>query len=329
MHEAYSDDAIIAPIMALLDRFSRRGKPPRPMAKHDDISPEFRIQAQIIVGDSLGQSVVRDLGQMLYREIPLPSFELRRPTDSWIRGAMTAPELLIQYIALGSADECLDAIELAFRAINGAMRTWWNNSQQNREAYVHFHGTKLTPDEATDELNARFADHGLGYRFSVEAHQLIRSDSQFMQQEVVEPAWRLLHELAFAGPAEEFAHAHRCFRRGGPKDLEDAITNAAKAVESTAKAICAERRWKHDPGAPLVKLLKALWDHGLVPPRLDSFFAGLRTALESGLPPIRNSQGGHGQGAKTRDIDDHVVELALNLSASTIVFLCQAHKTMK
>lgn len=52
--------------------------------------------------------------------------------------------------------------------------------------------------------------------------------------------------------------------------------------------------------------------------RRVSFFAGLRTALESGLPPIRNSHGGHGQGPKPRDIDDHVVELALNPCASSM-----------
>lgn len=322
--------------MGLLDRFSRRGKPPRTLVKHDQIPQDFRKQALIILRDAIGhdeygrqQKLVEELGQMLYREIPTPSFELNQPGSYSAVWGGRAPELLYQYVALGSTDECLDAIELGFRAINGALRTWWNNSQHNRDSYLYFHGAKLTPDEATGEVNDRFADHGLGYRFSVEAHQLIRSDSQYMQQEVVEPAWRLLHELGFEGPAEEFAHAHACFRRGGAKDLEDAITNAAKAVESTAKAICAERRWKHDPGAPLVKLLKMLWEKGLVPARLDSFFAGLRTALESGLPPIRNSQGGHGQGPKPRDIDDHVVELALNLCASSIVFLCQAHKTTK
>ncbi|ACL64474.1 conserved hypothetical protein [Anaeromyxobacter dehalogenans 2CP-1] len=321
--------------MALLDRISRRRKPPQPLVKHDQIPPAFRLQAQMILQDALGrdeygrqQRLIEELGRMLYREIPTPSFELQR-VGSWIRGNITAPDVLYQYVAVGNTDECLDAIELGFRAINGEMRERWNKSQHDRKSYLHWHGAKLTPDEATEELNVRFADHGLGYRFSVEAHQLIRSDSQYMQQEVVELAWRLLHELGFDGPAEEFAHAHRCFRRGGAKDLEDAITNAAKAVESTAKAICAQRRWKHDRGATLKPLLKLLFDKGLVPTRLDSFFAGLRTALESGLPPIRNSQGGHGQGAKPREIDDHVVELALNLGASSIVFLCQAHRAMK
>lgn len=228
--------------MGILDRFSRRGKPSRPLVAHDEIPQDFRKQALMILSDAFGddeygrqRKVVEELGGMLYREIPSPSFELSQPGS--YGGAMwgpRSPPVLYQYVALGDTDECLDAIELGFRAINGAMRTWWNNSQNNRESYLFFHGAKLTPDEATEELNARFADHGLGYMFSVEGHRLIRSDSQFMQQEVVEPAWRLLHELGFDGPAEEFAHAHACFRRGGSKDLEDAVTNAAKAVESTA-----------------------------------------------------------------------------------------------
>lgn len=322
--------------MGLLDRFSRRGKAPRPLVKHDVIPLDFRKQALIVLQDALGQDeygrqqkLISELGGMLYREIPSPSFELSPPDSFRSTWGGRTPDVLYQYVGLGNTGECLDAIELGFRAVNDGMRQWWNNAQQNRSSYLHFHGAKQTPDEAIDELNARFADHGLGYRFSVEAHRLIRSDSQYMQQEVVEPAWRLLHELGFEGSAEEFAHAHRCFRRGGAKDLEDSITNAAKAVESTAKAICAQRGWTHDPGATLVPLLKILFQKGLVPTRLDSFFAGLRTALETGLPPIRNSHGGHGQGTSPRDIDDHLVELALNLCASTIVFLCKAHQTSR
>ncbi len=322
---------MMRPIMGLLDRFSRRGKPPPPLVNHDEIPHDFRKQAIMILRDAFGsqQRLVDDLGGMLYREIPSPTFELKQPGSYASMWGGAAPELLYQYVALGNTDECLDAIELGFRSINGGMTERWNNSGQNRDAYLHYHGAKHTPPEATDELNARFAEHGLGYAFLVEAHQLVRSDSRFLQQEVVEPAWRLLHELRFEGPAEEFAHAHHCFRKGGAKDLEDAVANAGKALESTAKAICAQRRWKHPEGATLVPLLKILFEKGLVPTRLESFFAALRTALESGLPSIRNSQGGHGQGPKRRDIDDHLVGLALNLCASAIVFLCDAHKTTK
>jgi hypothetical protein len=72
---------------------------------------------------------------------------------------------------------------------------------------MYFHGAVQTPDEAIQELNSRLAQHGLGYSFSLEANQLERVDSWFTQGDVVEPAWVVLHELGYEGPADELGRA--------------------------------------------------------------------------------------------------------------------------
>lgn len=311
--------------VGLTDLFSRRGKPPPSSVTYDNIPEAFRHQAVMIVRDAVGGQVelLEELGAMLIREHPVPSFSPQQ--DSYMGGR--APPVVYQCIAFGSTTELLDAVELGFRAVNTVMRTRWENSGRDVGAYKHFNGTKQTPDDAIQELNTRFAQHGLGYAFSAEANQLVRMDSQFTQNEIVEPAWHVLHELGFDGPVDEFRRAHKYFRQG---DAKDAATWAVKALESTAKAICDERRWKYDKNRATAKpLLDLLFKKGLVPSELESHFGGLRAALESGLPTIGNAHARHGQGSKRRDMEDSLAALAMHLCAASILFLCQAHKATR
>jgi hypothetical protein len=178
------------------------------------------------------------------------------------------------------------------------------------------------------DLNARFVECGVGYRFSGEQNRIVRSESEFLHTEVVQPAMQLLLEHGFEGAAQEFAEAHRAYRESvsQPERGKDAVSWAVKAVESTAKTIMDERGWSYDKKDAIVKLLNKLFSKGLVPADLECFFNGLRTALESGLPPIGNRMARHGQGAKPKPIDQHVVSLAMNLAAATIKFLVEAHR---
>jgi hypothetical protein len=308
--------------MALLDLFSRRQKKPPSTVSYDDVPAALRSQAIMILAESVpsgyGQSALDDLGRAILREHPTPSFALK--PASFIAGS--APPLLFQYIASGSTEECLDGIEVGFRFVNTALRS--EASRYHASGWFMQNGTKQMPGDAVDELNGRFRQHGLGYAFSVDGNQLIRADSQFINAEVVQPAWTIMHELGFDGPADEFAHAHECYRRG---DAKDAVTGAVRALESTAKAICDARRWKYDrQRATAVPLLKILFEKGLIPSELDSHFAGLRVALESGLPTIGNRHARHGQGAKRTRMEDQLVALALHQCAAAILFLCQAHR---
>ena len=62
---------------------------------------------------------------------------------------------------------------------------------------------------------------------------------------------------------------------------------------------------------------------------LASHFSGLRSVLESGLPTVRNKQGGHGQGENPVVIPSYLAAYALHLAASNIVMLLEAHKALK
>jgi non-ribosomal peptide synthetase component E (peptide arylation enzyme) len=53
----------------------------------------------------------------------------------------------------------------------------------------------------------------------------------------------------------------------------------------------------------------------------------LKTLLESGVPTVRNKLSGHGAGLKKK-IPRYIVEYAINMTASTILFLVQAEENL-
>jgi hypothetical protein len=180
-------------------------------------------------------------------------------------------------------------------------------------------------DDAIEELNVRFLEHSLGYQY-VDGI-VVRLDSQFAHSEIVKPALSLLNDAGFDGPADEFMHAFDHHRKGG--NSKEAIAEALKAFESTMKSICATRNWTHPPNATAKPLMDILFQNGLVPSEMESHFAGLRSAMESGLPTLANRTSRHGQGATPIEIPPHYAAYALHLVASNIVFLIECHKTKK
>ena len=217
------------------------------------------------------------------------------------------------YLLEASVDDALDIIEASFIYIDKIARKFNIHGRAKREITV-------TADEAIKELNERFRRAGIGYRF--EDGKIIRIDSELIHSEVVKPALRYLQQRGFEGPREEFLKAHTHFRNG---EMKDAVTNANNAFESTLKTICKQRKWQYPQGATASNLLNIVRGNGLLPNYLDNSFDQLAATLKSGLPKVRNEQGGHGQGPTPRETPEYVAAYALHLAAAKILFLCEAH----
>src|ERR1039457_3876735 len=114
---------------------------------------------------------------------------------------------------------------------------------------------------------------------------VIRIDSQFIHAAAVKPALSLLNHAGFEGPADEFMRAFDHYRH---QRYKEAVAEALKSFESAMKAICKARKWHHPPNATAKPLMDMLFKNGLIPSELESHFAGLRAAMESGLPTISN-----------------------------------------
>ena len=209
----------------------------------------------------------------------------------------------------------LDIIELSFRVLDRVVRQQGYDDTQTS-------GVTQDPDDAIEELNYRFREHGIGYQFV--GGELIRVDSQYLHAEAVMPALSLLNDEGFDGPAEEFLRAHDHYRKGRNKE---AIVEALKAFESTMKCICEQRKWLYSPTASAKPLVEIMFRNALVPPYLESQFGALRALLESGIPTVRDKTSGHGQGATPTTVPSYLTAYALHLTASNIVFLIGAHRS--
>ncbi len=309
--------------MPIYDIFSNRNRPRPEKLVYDTLSESLRQHCLRIIRQGIGdhEQLLERMGEVLQHEHPTPSFEEDRSQDA--ERLQYLPRFFEYCVEQGTFMEAMDAIEVGTQCINDDMRKNFETARK----YGHI-AAPQEPDDAIEELNGRFMQDGVGYQFSTQQRHLVRVDSAFMHEEVTEPAMKFLTEKGFEGAAQEFDKAHQHYRQMavGPEAGKDAVAWSVKAIESTAKAIMDARAWAYDKNDTITKLLTKVVTKGLVPAALQSYFDGLRTALTSGLPSIGNAMARHGQGAKPKPIEEHMVTLTMHLAAATIRFLLEAHQ---
>ena len=110
-----------------------------------------------------------------------------------------------------------------------------------------------------NEINYRLKEARIGYEFNTDANMLIKKSDEAVYKLSIEPAFHLLSDLKFKESIDNFAKAFSDYQSGTTKDLENAITNALKALESTIKNICKLKGYEFNEEKPLkdhVALLK-------------------------------------------------------------------------
>lgn len=232
-----------------------------------------------------------------------------------IAGRRNPYDQVIHGILEGEDDLVLDIIEVAFARLERSKSQW----EPIRGGFAD----RQVPSKAIADLNKRFLQWKVGYRF--EKEQLIRVDSELMHEEVTKPALRLLARPGFAGPESEFLTAHAKFMKG---EHREAITYAAAAFESTMKAICEKRGWPYNETDNAVTLVNACFTNGLIPEYLQGYMTSVRGTLDSGLNSLRNREGPHGGGAEIKDVPEHFAAFALHLAASNIIFLIESESKL-
>ena len=213
-----------------------------------------------------------------------------------------------------STERAIDLIERSFQYIDHDCRAF-NDSELRKR------GITVSPCDAIVELNERFRRAGVGYQF--ESGTIMRVDSELIHSEIVKPALQFLHQKGFEGPRDEFLQAYSHHKAG---KFRDAITNANNSFESTLKAICDQRNWNYPSTARARDLLSIVRTNKLFPTYLDNSFDQLVATLKNGLPEVRNNEGSHGQGSKTKETPSYVAAYALHLTAANILFLSSAHE---
>jgi hypothetical protein len=167
----------------------------------------------------------------------------------------------------------------------------------------------LTPIE---HLNNLFRTRRIDYRFTEEGKAEWHGD-EGAYHEVIRPALDALDDERLAGCRHEFEAALGHLRAGTPKDREDAIEEAGKAVESAMKVLLDERDVKRPERQHAEKLWQALRDGGIVEtPTHDAILSTSR---------LRNEWGAHGQGGEVREIPAGIPEHAVRSAAAAIAYL--------
>ena len=303
--------------MGVLDLFSKRQKRLRgeisDVYVYNELSNPLRVQIIHIVRDAFGIDTYSDKSSKAYeflkdalcREYGL--FELVKYAES------DAKSVFSFFLAEESIERALDVVELCFKVINGYIR----NDREYRSSTIR----KIESDDAINELNVRFKENGVGFQF--ESNELIRVDSEFLHTEAVKPTLTVLRGEGFKGANEEFLLAHEHYRHGRYKEC---LVDSLKAFESTIKAICIIRGWSFQTTDTAKALINICFSKELLPSYLESQFGSLRSLLESGVPTVRNKNGGHGQGSEPVSVPEYFARYTLNLTATSILFLVEAHQ---
>ncbi len=211
-------------------------------------------------------------------------------------------------------EDAIDAVEVVFRCIKiFAARL---DDYGRRSA-----GISQRPDDAIRELNVRFRDHAVGYQFA--DGWIVRTDSEYVHAEVVQPALALLREARFRVAQEDFLTAHKHYRQGQEKGC---IVACQRAFESLLKAICAARKWDFEQGSTASELIKLVRQRGLFPDYLGAGFDTFVAMLRTGLPGVRNNAGAHGAAPDALAVPSYIAGYALHMTATNILFLAEAFR---
>ena len=301
--------------MSVYNLFSKRQKllreTPTDVLVYDELPERLRKQICYIISDTIGEGTYQRKASTYYgivHDILLREYGLDQLTNSAYRKD-SEQDLMDFIMRFTTVDEVLDAVEMCFRVIDKLLREDVQYHDPRRIGVIN---------EALEDLNTRFKENGVGYAY--EGGELIRIDSTYIHSEVVKPTLNLINNVDFKGVDEEYRSAHEHYRHGKNKEC---LTDCLKAFESTMKVICNRKGWAYDVKDTSKQLIKICFDNGLLPAYLQTQLTSLRVLLESGVPTIRNRQGGHGQGGIPQKVDDETARYALNLCGSNVLYMIE------
>lgn len=306
--------------MSVFELFSKRQKKLRgevsDVYQYEEIPQSLRVQIVHIVRDTIGYEqsyndmtnrVYEDIHKVLCKEYGV--FTLKQHEQS------NFAAIYDFFLSEKNYDKCLDIIEISFRVIDTHVR-------ENHYRFSEMSSVSQGSDDAINELNARFRESGVGYQF--ESGELVRVDSQYLHSETVKPVLKVLgSSKQYAGANDEFLSAHEHYRH---KRYKECLNDCLKSFESLMKSIHDKHKWSYNANDTAKKLINSCLTNELVPEYLQNQFSSVRILLESGIPTVRNKEGGHGQGSEVSVVPEHLASYTLHLTATNLLFLANCEE---
>lgn len=291
---------------------------------YDSIPNPLRVQLMQIINDGMGvpkhdprsykksRETYAVIHRNLCREYGVDSLPVGNARLN--PNAVDADRLKVFALTVSEYLKVLDLVELFLNLIE---------TLHEKHEYTSLIDISVPFEDVKHEVNERFKEHGVGYRY--ESGEIIRIDSQFIHAEAVKPALGMLSAPMYAGANEEFLKSHEHYRHGNYKEC---LNECLKSFESTMKSICDKHQWAYASGSTAKSLIEICFASDLIPQSLQSQFGSLRAGLESGIPTVRNKMGGHGQGAQPTSVPDYLAGYLLHLTATTILLLAKAEESL-
>ncbi len=241
-----------------------------------------------------------------------------RPLLSGNRPAASPPEESIRFLLTCSGENFLDFLEHIFK-LECLFHVALPQSQMVEELNGFFRVDNL-PYHLTDfvtETVREFVD--FPYRREADVTKtlayprIIARESEIVHTQATEPVLRLLEAPHFSSANSEFLGALEDFRKG---ELGDSLTKCGSAFESVMKILCDRKGWAYTQRDTAATLVTTIVDNT----QLENYFQQLLIIVAT----LRNRlSSSHGAGVGSRNPPRHVVQYALNATASAILLLVQ------
>ena len=178
--------------------------------------------------------------------------------------------------------------------------------------------SRLRPQQASDSyeyVGDALRAHGTPYRALGPDWEFEWIGDPAHHVLTVQPALLALADSRLAGARAEFEEALSKRRVGTPKNLEDAVDEAAKSVESILKILHHELGVTPPRSQQVTSLFNSLVTTNKLPGYVDKLIAAA-----SGP---RNNMASHGQGATVREVPEELADASIAAAATAITFLAR------
>lgn len=251
-------------------------------------------QVRLDHGDAVAEAMDRDIREIQTREMAALGLRPGRPEA----GPFVAQQLSRWVFVCAPDPVFTTAVGYAFKSL------WQMNEQSGMPS-----GTTA---QVIASINDLFAKRGVPYRVTDDGDVRWHGEEKTYTT-IIEPALAVLADSRLAGARSEYEDALRALRGGAQKQLEDAIEESAKAVESAMKVLADESnlpRTGKETARPLIDMLA---QGRVIPAHVDQLiFAAAR---------IRNAAGGHGTGGTARVTPEDLAAACVAAAGVAITYL--------
>jgi hypothetical protein len=162
-------------------------------------------------------------------------------------------------------------------------------------------------------IDRALSSHGTAYRLQTDDLLFKWIGDPKQHEIVIQPALLALGDPRLTGARAEFEEALQKRRSGAAKDLEDAVDEAAKCVESILQVLHDECGVTRSGTEAVAQLFGSLRDANVLP----RYIANLVTAAAG----PRNQMAAHGQGGTVREVPEELAEASIAAAATAITLL--------